>query len=75
MYQNVVLITGCATGIGKHLAEQFYKRNYNVVATDGDIEALKNAFSDWDTEGCLIEKLDVTKAEDWQRIIDRKSVV
>ena len=71
MYQNVVLITGCATGIGKHLAERFYKQNYNVVATDGDIEALKNSFSHWDTEGCLLEKLDVTKAEDWQRIIGR----
>ena len=71
MHQTVVLITGCASGIGKHLAERFYKRNYHVVATDADIDALKSTFAHWDTEGCLLEKLDVRKADDWQRIINR----
>lgn len=70
MHHAVVLITGCATGIGKHLAERFYKRNYHVVATDGDFEMLKKSFAHWDTEGCLLEKLNVTKAEDWQRVIN-----
>jgi 3-oxoacyl-[acyl-carrier protein] reductase len=70
MHQSVVLITGCATGIGKHLAEKFYNRNYQVVATDADPEWLKRTFAHWDTEGCLLEKLDVRKAEDWQRIIN-----
>ena len=69
MHHKVVLITGCAKGIGRHLAEQFYKRNYYVVATDIDFEALQNAFEGWDTEGCLLEKLDVTHADDWQRVI------
>ena len=69
MHHKVVLITGCATGIGKHLAEQFYKRNYHVVATDADLDWLKTTFEHWDTEGCMLEKLDVRKAEDWQRII------
>ncbi len=66
---KVVLITGCAKGIGRHLAECFYKKNYSVIATDIDIEALKTALKDWDTEGMLILKLDVSKPQDWQAVM------
>jgi 3-oxoacyl-[acyl-carrier protein] reductase len=66
---KVVLITGCAKGIGRHLAECFYKKNYSVIATDIDFEALKIALKDWDTEGMLIMKLDVSLAQDWQLVM------
>ncbi len=68
---KVVLITGCANGIGRHLAEQFYKRNYRVIATDIDIDKLKDELKDWDTEGVLIEKLDVTQLSDWQNVMTK----
>ena len=31
---RVVWITGCASGVGLHLADAFYRRDYRVVATD-----------------------------------------
>jgi 3-oxoacyl-[acyl-carrier protein] reductase len=68
---KIVLITGCANGIGNHLAHCFYKNNYSVIATDIDFEALKTAFNTPNTEGVLTEKLDVTDAENWQLIIEK----
>ncbi|MCG8365751.1 MAG: SDR family NAD(P)-dependent oxidoreductase, partial [Pseudanabaenales cyanobacterium] len=32
LISNVVLITGCSSGIGRALAEQFIRRGYRVYA-------------------------------------------
>jgi 3-oxoacyl-[acyl-carrier protein] reductase len=60
--QQVVLITGAAKGIGRHLAQCFLRKNYQVIATDIDTETLNKG---WDTEGVHCEKLDVTKPDEW----------
>ncbi len=78
MEKKVVLITGCANGIGRHLSEIFYQKGYSVVATDIDFEKLKLEKKHWilaqnvqNTEGSLLEKLDVTKADEWQNLMKK----
>jgi 3-oxoacyl-[acyl-carrier protein] reductase len=64
--KQVVLITGAAKGIGRHLAQCFSRKNYQVIATDIDIETLKKG---WNTEGVHCEKLDVTKPNEWATLM------
>jgi 3-oxoacyl-[acyl-carrier protein] reductase len=67
MTKQTILITGAAQGIGLHLAHVFLKKNYNVVAADIDILRLQTAFEGQNTEGVILQKLDVSKVEDWQK--------
>jgi len=39
---KIVLITGCSSGIGRHLAEQLAQSSYTVVATARSVEALRD---------------------------------
>ena len=52
---EVVLITGCSSGIGKALALEFLNNNFKVVATARKKEDLL----DLEEKGCQIEQLDV----------------
>src|SRR6266545_5537503 len=54
---KVVLITGCSTGIGRHLAQQLTQSGYTVVATARKAETL------WDIRAALKLPLDVTQPE------------
>ncbi len=65
---KVVFITGAGSGIGKHLARSFYKKEYNVVASDVDFSALDYT-NDWDTDRKMTLKLDVTRTEDWENAV------
>ncbi|MCC2678910.1 MAG: hypothetical protein K0R29_1486 [Pseudobdellovibrio sp.] len=70
IFKPVVLVTGCASGIGLALAELLYKDlHYRVVITAraGSIAALKNKFPE--NERFIIRPMDVTKAEDRQQLI------
>lgn len=62
-----VFLTGCAQGIGRHLSQVFYRKNYRVVATD--LAPMPHTEA-WDPARCLIERLDVTRAADWERVMD-----
>ncbi len=66
---KIVFLTGCGSGIGKHLAQSFYKRGYKVIATDIDVQKLDYT-SHWDKDRKLIAKLDVTQISDWKNAID-----
>lgn len=55
---RVVLITGCSSGIGRGLSEEFARRGYRVVATARNIEAI----SDLRSRGLTTHQLDVTDA-------------
>lgn len=62
----MVCITGCGSGIGRHLAERFYRRGYRVVCTDRAVERLDYALG-WERGRVSVMALDVTRREDWQR--------
>jgi len=54
---KVVLITGCSTGIGRHLAQQLTQLGYTVVATARKVESLD------DLSVALRLRLDVTQSD------------
>jgi NADP-dependent 3-hydroxy acid dehydrogenase YdfG len=66
------LITGCASGIGARVADALVARGHRVAASDINIDALEAHASDvgW-SSSTLCERLDVTDAGDWQRVVDR----
>lgn len=63
--ENVVLITGCSSGIGRALSEEFHRRGHRVVATARRLETLE----DLRARGMTTERLDVTNAADAGRVI------
>ena len=69
--KKTVFITGSANGIGKHLSEVFYSQGFNVVATDFLIEKLIAQTKSWNSENCLIEQLNVTDIEHWQKVVQK----
>jgi 3-oxoacyl-[acyl-carrier protein] reductase len=69
---RIMLLTGCASGIGLHLAGALSARGDRVLATDVDEEALKKRAHDggWESKGVRSQKLDVRSAEDWEAALD-----
>src|SRR3990167_10708000 len=57
---EVVLITGCGSGIGKALALAFHRQGFSVCATARRIDTMQ----DLAEEGILTLALDVTRGED-----------
>lgn len=57
--QSVILITGCSSGIGAALAEEFHERGHRVYATARRPESLEALA----TRGICTLALDVTNAE------------
>lgn len=63
--QRVVLITGCSSGIGRALAEEFLKRGDRVAATARNTDSLADLVGD----RCLTLALDVTDDESIDRAV------
>ncbi len=63
--EEVVLITGCSSGIGRALAEAFVRKGYRVVATARNVETVASL------EGprVLTSRLDVTQSDDIERVM------
>jgi NAD(P)-dependent dehydrogenase (short-subunit alcohol dehydrogenase family) len=68
---KVAIVTGGASGIGRALCEQLGQRGARVVVTDINTEGAEQVASAIATAGGLAQGayLDVTKAEDVQRLI------
>ena len=62
--ENVILITGCSSGIGKSLCEIFYAKGYTVIATARNVESINNL------KASLKLELDVTKKESVKKAVD-----
>ena len=68
MKEKVMLITGATSGIGKALADFYYKKNYNLVLTGSSqekINKLKNKFK----KNTLLICADLTKSNDIKKIV------
>ncbi len=65
--QEVVLITGCGSGIGKALALAFHRRGHVVCATARRLQTMQ----DLADVGMQTLALDVTDGADIQRVLDK----
>ena len=68
MKEKVMLITGATSGIGKALADFYYKKNYNLILTGSSqekINKLKNKFK----KNTLLICADLTKSNDIKKIV------
>lgn len=63
---KVILLTGCSSGIGRALSEEFHRRGHRVTATARRRETLEPLKS----EGIAVDQLDVTNVDDIERVID-----
>lgn len=70
MNERVVWLTGCASGVGLHLADVFLARGARVLATDVDLDGLRHAAraNDWDAGRLLLRRLDVRDRSAWEAL-------
>jgi 3-oxoacyl-[acyl-carrier protein] reductase len=70
---QVFLITGCASGIGRHLAERAAAAGHNLLATDLNAEALAREAQrlEWRSPQVETATLDVRDPAAWRTTIDR----
>lgn len=68
--QQVVFITGSASGLGRHLTGRFAEQGYKVVATDINYSALQACQQEdaWDSAQVWIRKLDITRQSQWRSV-------
>lgn len=64
--RKVVLITGCSTGIGRALVDEFLRRGDRVAATARNIDSIAELAG----ERCLTLPLDVTDGDSIHRAVD-----
>lgn len=67
-----MLLTGCASGIGRHLAGALSARGHHLVATDVNEEGLAREAEarGWDRSRVRLVRLDVRREEDWEAALD-----
>jgi 3-oxoacyl-[acyl-carrier protein] reductase len=67
---QVAIITGAASGVGRHFATELRRRRpqMRLVLADVNREALAEAFSP--AEHVVLEAFDVRSSEEWQRVVD-----
>jgi 3-oxoacyl-[acyl-carrier protein] reductase len=67
-----MVLTGCASGIGRHLAAALSARGHRILATDIDDKALaaEAARRGFPPDRVLVRKLDVRSEADWDAALD-----
>ena len=70
-HEEVMIITGCASGIGKYLTEKLYREGHCLAITDVNEEGLNKAAEQngWTGEKVFVQAMDVTKRADWEKVI------
>lgn len=70
--EKVILISGSARGIGAATAELFAREGATVIVTDCNVDEADESIATLINEGFNVEAdaLDVTKENDWERVID-----
>lgn len=70
---KAMLITGCASGIGRRVAEDLVARGHEVVLTDINLDALREHAEHlgWtDLERVQLRSLDVRSAQQWDAAVE-----
>jgi 3-oxoacyl-[acyl-carrier protein] reductase len=72
MDPRVMIVTGAASGIGRHLADVLLGRGHRLVATDLDRERLERhaATSAWPPSQVLVRGHDVRDPGAWEQIVE-----
>jgi len=72
-FRKTVLVTGAASGIGRHLASSLAADGEKVYAADIDREGLEESTEQmqWDAQGVESRELDVSDPADWREVVDR----
>ena len=67
----ICLVTGAAGGIGQQVVRQLAEKQFHVMATDFNLDALKNVakMASWPDDLVSLCALDVTKTGDWSACI------
>ena len=70
MTPETVIITGAASGIGKHWATTLLKRSseYRLVLADVNEQGLQDLFTH--SENVRLHQLDIRSAEGWRKLVD-----
>jgi 3-oxoacyl-[acyl-carrier protein] reductase len=70
LQEQVIWLTGCASGVGLHLADQFLNRGARVFATDVNLDGMRHAARarGWDSERLLMRRLDVREPAAWDEL-------
>jgi 3-oxoacyl-[acyl-carrier protein] reductase len=71
-FEGVFVATGCASGIGRALADALARNGARLLATDRDLEALERGAAEagWPVERVATRRLDVTSEPDWREALD-----
>lgn len=64
-------LTGCASGIGKHLCGVLAERGATIIASDINIDGLRSAAKEdsWPLERVSLHQLDVSNVAHWESIL------
>ena len=65
------LITGCSTGLGRTLAQAVLARGWNATVTARNSRDLEHLAANSEHQGCLIQGLDVTDANQIHEVVSR----
>lgn len=70
--RHVILITGAASGIGRHLAEVLAAQDHRLLLADVNEAGLAALVQAWrpSAEQVICQSLDVRRAEQWQTMIE-----
>jgi 3-oxoacyl-[acyl-carrier protein] reductase len=70
---RVMVLTGAASGIGRHLAGRLLREGHRVLATDVDESRLQAAARDdaWPSDRVLLRVHDVRDAPAWPEVVDQ----
>jgi 3-oxoacyl-[acyl-carrier protein] reductase len=70
MNDQVAIITGAASGVGRHFATELRRRRpqMGLVLVDVDGERLAESFQP--AEHVVLEAFDIRSVEEWQRVVD-----
>lgn len=73
--EKCIIVTGAGGGIGKQVASDLLKLNVSVIATDLNIELLRNYLTtrEFNSSKLLIMKHDVRQEKDWLSILNEIS--